>query len=361
MLLLAIGALAVAAIVNAVQHGGRGATAPPLPATHARPTLEGSARAKPFLPRFVLLPSELRREGGVLWLVSPSCQAGWIDVGLGRTAELPGRHCRLWPAPTGDRAILVTARRAAALAGRGLIEVRRSGGAERLVRHTPGFLGAELAWSPDGAVAAACFGGERGPVLDLLYADRARALRGLCAPAFTGSGRLAAAVPSPPRVVVGGRLVLSPAQAASLLRGAPARAATVVSALAAGGGRIAVGLTAVTRRSYVPATAALAVLSGGGRLLLALPLGRALPSAIGLAPDGTALWYLNALDGTAHLVGLPAGRALPAPAARRYAWSPSGRYLAAATDDGLLVRAWPSGQQVARLPLAVSDLGWSAG
>jgi hypothetical protein len=350
-----------------VQHGTHGIEVPKRPAAAQKQarheerarTTDASVAQDAFLPQFVPLPAELRQEGGVLWVASTSCRVGWIAVGLGWTHELSGQHCRIWPSPTGARAVVVTTRRAAALAGRGLLSVRRAGGPEQLVRHTPGFVAADLAWSPDGAVAAACFGTQHGPVVDLLYANRVQTLPGVCTPAFTGSGVLVAAVPSPPRVLVGDRTVLSPAQADALLAAVPAGAKPAVSAVATSGDRIAVTLTAVTPKTYVPVAAALVVVSAGGEQLFSMRLGPQLPSAVGVAPNGSAVWYLNAVDGAAHLVGVRSGP-IEEPRGHRYAWSPSGRYLATATGDGVVISEWPDGRRVAALPIAVSDLGWTA-
>jgi len=237
----------------------------------------------------------------------------------------------------------------------------KSGGGRAIVAHTPGVITGDLAGSPDGAVVAACVSTRKGPVLDLLYSDRPQEIPGACQPAWTGAGYLVTALPWPPRVVVARRTVLSPEQAAALLPGRWSIARRVVSAVAAAGDRIAVALIEFNpdRRHLIAST--IVVLSTGGDVLFRRSLGPRVPSAVGLAPDGTAVWYVDAADGTANLMGIPDGKPIPPIAARQYAWSPDGRYLATATDAGIEVSTWPGGRFVANIPIAAADLSWSAG
>jgi hypothetical protein len=59
------------------------------------------------------------------------------------------------------------------------------------------------------------------------------------------------------------------------------------------------------------------------------------------------------------LVRLPGGRQIEPFGARWFSWSPDGRYLAAATRDGIALSRWPGGEEVAVLPVEASDVTWT--
>jgi len=313
------------------------------------------------VPASVVLPSALRAAGGRLWWSTGDCSAGWLAVGLGRTHTLAGRYCHVWPARNGFNVVLADDSRVDDLDGGGL-RIVAPGGREAPLAHTPGLITGDLAWSPDGAVVGACVSTRTGrPVLDLLYPYSRREIPGACQPAWTGAGHLVTTRPWPPRLVVAGRVVLSPKEAAALLPGTSVLARRVVNAVAAAGNRIAVGLTEFNPQPSILFTSMLVVLSSDGKVVFRRRLGPHVPETVGLAPDGTAVWYTNAGDGTARLLRIRDGRRVSLIMAHRYTWSPDGRYLAAATDSGVLVSTWPGGRYVTAIPIAARDLSWSGG
>jgi len=362
LLLLAVGVLLIAATVNALTHGVHGgALAPRAHASSQRHThAQHATRTKTnsITSTYLVLPTPLRQEGGLLWWSTQDCTAGWFALGIGRVYSVPGRHCRVWPAPNGYRTLLSSGRGSDLLQIDSLVSVKQDG-SQVAVPHTAGLITGDLAWSPDGAVVAGCVRGAKGPVLDLLYPDGPQETPGACLPAWTGAGYLVTTVPSPPEVRVGRHVVLSQEQAAALLPSAPKPARLVLSAVSAAGDRIAVALIALDPTLAKPLASTIAVLSADGRVVFRLSLGRELPSRIGLSHDGSAIWYLDATDGLAELIRIKDDTRLPQIGAHLYAWSPDGRYLATATDHGLLITKWPGGWYVATLPIAASDLSWS--
>jgi hypothetical protein len=84
-----------------------------------------------------------------------------------------------------------------------------------------------------------------------------------------------------------------------------------------------------------------------------------LPTAIGLAPDGSAFWYFDAARSTAVLVRLPGGQRPEPFDAHWLSWSPDGRYLAAATGRGIVLSRWPDGEEIAVLPVQALDVTWT--
>jgi hypothetical protein len=154
--------------------------------------------------------------------------------------------------------------------------------------------------------------------------------------------------------------VLGPRGFDGLLPTAPRKATRGVSALAASGERLAGAFVAATGKRLLPEAASVAVITLAGEVEFSavLPSDR-LPTAIGLAPDGSALWYFDAAGSRAVLLALPGGRQLQPFGARWFSWSPDGRYLAAATAEGIVVSRWPDGEEVAVLPVQAGDVTWT--
>jgi hypothetical protein len=360
-----LAALVVAAIVSFVQDGPAGAP-PSLPTpTEATPTvvtdrLDSDVSGE--LPRILPLPAELRDEGGVMWWSSTGCDAGGLTLSSGAVTRIRGEHCRIWPSPTGAAALTVTARRSAALEGRGLSYVTLDGN-RRVVFHTQGFIGSEVAWSADGAQAALCVGTRDGTVVDVYRSvpGERDSIPGPCAPAWLGDGRLAVSRAGPVSIEIDGRAILGPDEARELLPSVGRRERRAISALAASGERLVVGLVAASDVRLLPSSAAVAVLRSDGQIEFAAHLQEdVLPAAVGLAPDASALWYYDAGQGNAVIVSIPGGaRAAIFDASRWVAWSPDGSYLAAATEEGIVVRRWPEGQELARIPVEAADVSWT--
>lgn len=366
MLLLVV--LAVAATVNVVRSRGGPATLPPGPG-RTNATVPDTAETTPEktvtegeLPAILPLPGELREEGGILWWSDEDCRAGSADLGSGSVEPLSAEHCRLWPAPDGAHAVAVAANRADGLEGRGLVLFEGRGGLGTVVRHEPGFLASELAWAPDGQTFAACLGTGKGATLDVRPLEGAGLHgEGLCFPAWAGGRGLAAVELRPLSVTLAGEPVLDRDAMAELLPSVPSQAHREVSALAGGtDGQLAVALVAVSDTRLLPFLGVLVVVSREGSIELAAELAEGvLPTAVGFAPDGSALWYLDAGTGAARVISIPSGGPAEVPEARWLAWSPSGRYLAAATEEGLVVSSWPGLERIAVIPVVANDISWT--
>jgi hypothetical protein len=359
--------IAVAAVVNFIQVRGdeQSALPTPPPATASPTATETDADAdaevtvSDALPDLLPLPAELRQAGGIIWWSDTACQVGSVALSSGTVERIPQEHCRLWPAPDGRIAATVTKRRAEVLEGRGIRLFTAE--AAPVISHTPGFLSSEIAWNADGAAFAVCIGTRKGTVVDIVTPGAGTStLADACVPAWLPDGRLAVMRSRPVSIEVGGKRVLGPRAFDALLPTAPEDATRAVSALAAGGGRLAAALVATTRERLLPEAAALAVMTEAGEIGFSavLPQDR-LPTAIGLSPDGSALWYFDAARSNAVLLRLPGGQR-PAPFdARWLSWSPDGRYLAAATGRGIVLSRWPGGEEVAVLPVQASDVTWT--
>lgn len=348
--------------MSLVREGSPDETAPAAETAAPVTAAETAEAPEPGLPGLIPLPAELRDAGGVLWWSSVDCRAGALALSSGVVTRIPGERCRIWPSPDGAAAVTVTARRAAALEGRGLEYVTLDG--ERAVlRHTPGFIGSEVAWSDDGAVAAVCIGTRRGTVVDVFRAGAARPerLANRCVPAFLADGRLATSAAAPAAVEVAGRTVADAAVLARLLPTRPRGFRRAVSALSARGATLVAGLVAVKERRPLPASSSVAVVGADGRVAFTHPLypAETLPAAVGLSPNGDALWYRDAGTGQAIVVAVPGGRRLSFFLARWIAWSPAGDYVAAATAGGISLRRWPSGVEVALVPVDAADVSWT--
>ena len=364
LLVLALLGIAVAAIVNVVQSGGDRETVPSPPVeqapspTVATETTETAAELPSLLP----LPGVLREEGGVLWWSDAQCRAGSLELASGVVVSFPAAHCRLWPAPDGSVAVALSARRSDALEGRGLVLARdRRGEDEVVLGHSPGFLGSELSWNPFGSTFAVCFETRRGAVVDVIAPGQTiGTLEGACSPAWLSDGRLAVARSSPLSIEVDGRVVLDRKEVAELLPSVPRGATRAVSALGAGDGRVVAGLVAVSGKRLLPYTASLVILTDSGEIEFTAQLSPdTLPAAVGLSPDGRALWYFDGGERTAVIIAVPGGSRLLPFGARWVAWSPDGRYLAAATGEGIVISSWPDGDRVAEVPVVANDVSWS--
>ena len=357
----------MAAIVN-IAREGPAAPQPERPsATAPEPTVEtdalgGDESLAGELPRLLPLPGELREEGGILWWSSTRCKAGALELSSGSVTRIPGEHCRIWPSPDGRAALTVTARRSAALDGRGLEYVTLAG-EQAVVFHSRGFIGSEVAWSADGQRVAVCVGTRSGTVVDLYRSvpgDREE-LPGACVPAWLPDGGLATSSARPPSVGVDGQNVLSPQKARALLPSVARDGRRAVSALAAGGGRLLAGLVAVSDTRLLPTAGALAVLRPDGQVDFEARLAAGiLPAAVGLSPDASALWYHEAGDARAVIVSIPGGTRVPIFGARWISWSPDGRFLAAAQEGAIALYSWgPVLKQVASVPVDASDVSWT--
>jgi hypothetical protein len=231
----------------------------------------------------------------------------------------------------------------------------------RVVRHPAGFLSSELAWAPDGNAFSACFVTGKGTVIEIRpLGGTGLSGEGLCFPAWAKSG-LAAARLEPVSVEFAGETVLDAEDVGQLLHPLPDGSRHEVTALAAGpGDRLAVALAVVSGGGPVAEPGVLAVLAPGGIVERTFRLGPdERVQAIRFAPDGGGLWWADARGAQTTAFTLE-GEAVDAlPPTRWLAWSPSGRYVALAGEDGIEIRTWPRGDTVGTLPIVPNDLSWT--
>lgn len=363
--MLLVAGVAVAAIVNLLAEGPASGDEQVVATSAAEtaPTTGAETGPGPF-PSLIPLPGELRQEGGRLWWSSNACRIGWLDLASGAVTRLTREHCRIWPAPDGRSAVAVSTRRADALAGHGLvlIDAVAPQPTEAVFEHARGFVASEVAWRADGSAFAVCFGTRDGTVVDVIEPGRGQdELAGMCFPGFLADGRLALARVSPVAVVVDGVTVIAPERAAQLLPDVPNGERRAVSAVGVGGVGLAVGLVAVSDTRLLPSSAAIAVLDPAGGVVFrgGLYPSDTLPAVLGLAPDGSALWYLDTGNGRAVVVSIPGGRRLTFFTARWFAWSPDGRFLAVARSDDVALLSWPDGREIATIPVNAASISWT--
>jgi hypothetical protein len=318
-----------------------------------------SARASPApardTPKLGAALALLRSASGTLWWSSDnSCRIGLLRPRGLVVRQLPGEHCRVWPSPSGRLAVATVGTPAYLLVNRRLSVLRRVGAPLPDVQHPVGYLDAPVAWSPGERALAVCLQTDRGVALArITLAPRAtRLVPHRCDPAWLPDGRLVVADGA--RLLVGGRQVLD-------ARVALGRADAAVMAVADGGGLIVASVASEAADGVVQPPGLLVVLRPDGRQVLRRPLpATAWAAEVGVAPDGSAVWWFDAQANDAHLEPLRGAR-LPADApttARWYAWSPRGRFVAAATASGIVV-AGPGGRSALLPGIVVHDLAWT--
>jgi hypothetical protein len=314
------------------------------------------------LPEIVVLPSELREEGGLLWWAG-RCEASVLDASSGLVADVPGAACDIRPSPSGASAVAsVDVERAPTRTGVVLVSRLRDEGST-LDRGEPiadtSTLATPSAWNPAGnrvAVCASHDGGFSVDVLDLAEGTRS-SIRGFCLASFLDDGRLAVAH-GPAEIALDGQAIFGDAQAELMLPDVPA-SDRYLTALGAAGDRLVVGLVS---NQPTPA-AAIAVVAPDGTIEFSTHLRPGtFPGAAGLAPDGRALWYVDGGGGPrsdAVILDVPGGRQLEPYNARWVSWSPSGDYLAAAVGHRIEVYSWPEGRQVAAIDAEADTVAWT--
>jgi hypothetical protein len=365
-LVLLVAGIGVAAIVHVAQTGGDEAAGPSTTAAETAPTETTTEEQRP-LPAILPLGGDLRREGGVLWWSDERCRAEAVEVSSGTVTSLPGEHCRIWPSPSGSAVVATAASRSDSLDGRGLVlfgypgaDASRVLPSGSVVEHEPGVIASEVAWATDERTMHVCVATREGTVVDTIALDGASHVRAdECFPAILEDGRLATVV-GPLGVTVGDRRLLGREEARTFLPSTGNGGRRVVTAVGGGDGELVVGLAAVSDTRLLPFTASVAVLAEeGGDPFFALLQPGTLPAAVGLAPRGDALWFFDAGTGTAAIRDIPGGRQLPPLGARWLAWSPSGDFLAAATERSIRIYTWPDAVEVERIPVAAAVVAWT--
>jgi hypothetical protein len=349
----AVVGIAVAGIVVGIRHGSSQPAAGPK--TTAPPRTETAPRGTGSLPGVVRLPPLLRRERGLLWWSAGRCRVASVDAASGVVQRFAPQACGLWPAPTGLAGVALVGGRLEAFEG------RDGENREPLPDHPSAFLASGIAWRSDGGAFAYCLGTRRGfevHVVQVPSGDRRR-VADACQPAWLADGRLVFTRTSPSAIEAGGRRLLGPPQLARLLPRYPPRTVRAVALLAAGGHRVVASVVATDRGRTAATAGSIAVLAEDGSSVRDVPLaGHGAPDAVGLSPDGSAAWYRD-LSGHVVVIRLADGRVRDPAGARSLAWSPSGRYVAAATDAGIVISTWPQGAQLAVVPVVASELAWT--
>lgn len=280
----------------------------------------------------------LRRAGGVLWWVTGDCRL-YRDAMTGqRVDRAPGRFCRAWPSPDGAVA-LAAPQEGRTMPPSGRVEAV-DGRTLRTTAMTPvpaDLVIGPVAWSPDSLVAAICLGTTPADGRIRVMAapwSHANRVPDRCSPSFT---------PSVTMLTTDGTRVYENGFDLHL---------TARLARAVGAGATGFRVTALTSLPYGLAVAVHAgrsgVASSPGRSAIVVVdrRHRGIPqvvtphgaSELGAAPDGSAIWYRDAVRRRCvfvPLLRLPRG-GLPR-VATAFAFSPDGRYAAAAQADGVVV------------------------
>jgi hypothetical protein len=221
-----------------------------------------------------------------------------------------------------------------------------------------GALVGPVAWSPDSLLASVCVSaGPEGVAVELLSApwQRTTTVSRRCRPVFTHTAT---------RLTSDGRSIFqgtSDLHLEAVLAGAvgfPAGGYQVSALAATPSGLIAAVRARDGGKAGGPAAIVVVDRSTGTRTVRATPHGA---SELGVSPDGRAFWYRDASSGLAVLESLVAGGVpvgLP-DRARAYAWSPDGRYVAAADAGHILVVDSRSGATGIIGAKQVTSLSWT--
>jgi hypothetical protein len=289
--------------------------------------------------------------GGHLWWVGTTCRPTRYALASGRLTVSTRRYCLIWPSPHGTQTLAAgTAAafpappgRMAVLSGAGLGTVALTPIREDDI-HPP------AVWSSDGKLALVCVSGRSPPTtLDLVERPwrKAVTLSHRCTPALAGNSVLSSGADgtvykNERRYHINGAL------------GAGMGQHMAVTAMAFSQGHLAVGVASPTRSKIV------VIDTTTGEVQRFRTIGPV--SEIGISPDGSELWYhlpttdkriLQPLDGRVQLGGVPG-------VADAYAWSPDGRFIAAAQNDAVQVFDRSTGRVATIDTGAVTTLAWTA-
>jgi hypothetical protein len=277
----------------------------------------------------------LRASGGVMWWVTGGCRLVRLRMATLRPSRADGRYCRAWPAPDGS--VVLAASGTGPTLSPPVRLVVINGTSLRPVAETAvaGALVGPVAWSPDSLLASVCVSaGPEGVAVQLLAApwQRVTTESRRCRPVFT---RTATRLTSDGRSIFegGANLHLDAALAAAVGRQSGSYRVTALAATPHG---LIAAVRARTAGGVQGSPAAIVVVDrrSGTTTATSIPHGA---SELGVSPDGRAFWYRDAASGIAALELLVAGGE-PVGLPRRalaYAWSPDGRYAAAA-EAGLI-------------------------
>ncbi len=341
-----LGVAGVAA-ADALRAGSPPASVPSTP-TSAR----GEALSGPLVPQPGLLA------GSLTIVAAETCGLARLDLASVVLHEIGATSCDLWAAPDGELALVSVARRGS----RYELWLAELGDAPRLIRPLGPARG-EPSWASDATRVAWCTPDGTTRVL-ALASGREQAVVG-CMPRFAADESVLTRRDRSigPGVLRDGRLVLDEEDLARGFATAIGRI-DVLGLAQDDDGLLAVAVARLGRSS---AEAVVELWRDGGLVAShALPL-RVVP---GIGAFGELLRFSPTGDELAvgfsrpafglMVLDLRSGRVVrDMTPTRGFAWSPDGRWLAAATRDEILIMGAVREEATYVLPLAASALAWS--
>jgi hypothetical protein len=353
---IAVGALAVAATVDAIRGGPEDASEAAKRASEREQSRGDELLSGPDSP----LPGAL--PGRLVLTTAEGCRLRVVDLASVSLGELgPATTCALWASPAGGLAAIVTPH-SFGEPGSGRFALVQLGDPPELATRL-GELDGEPSWSPDGARLAWCTPAGETVVVTVSDGREERAVG--CAPRFTPDGSLLTtdAEALNDRLLKDGDVELD---ALDLLRGFDATDSGDLDVLdydEAPDGLLAIS---VLRLEPLGSRAVLQLWRDGD-----LQAGVQLPARYGngpyrfgeflrFSPSGTMLAIgAAARSDTIAFVDLRLRRsALEVGYQRAFAWSPDGSWLAVALADEIAVYGANSSEPVYRLPVRASAIAW---
>jgi WD40 repeat protein len=290
--------------------------------------------------------------GGHLWWVGTTCRPTRYALASGRLTVSARRYCLIWPSPDGTETLAAgTAAAFPAPPGRMAVLSGASLGTVALTPIREDRIAPPAVWSSDGRLALVCVAGRSAPIATLDLVERpwrqVRTLSHRCTPAFAGNAVLSSSrrgnlYDNNRRYHINGALRAGVGRHLG------------VTAMAFSQGQLAV---AVARRSRSQIVIIDTTTREVQRYRTTGPV-----REIAVSPDGSELWYklpttdkrvLLPLDGRVQLGDVP-GKA------DAYAWSPDGRFIAAAQNNSVQVFDRRTGRSATIATGAVTTLAWTA-
>jgi hypothetical protein len=323
---------------------------------------EGTSK-RPAAPR----NGVLRSAEGTIWWVDRTCRIWQLRLPAGDRVRGGAGHCHVWPSPSG---------RLAVASQDDPQSPRPPGTLELLARdglHPIAVIGVRsdqvspgVTWTPDSSAVAVCFKQGRLQTVEVVRVPAvsgigvsgqqfARVLDDRCYPTFTPNSALATS---------DGRHVFLDDEPLPVSR---------VLAHAIGGGPVDLRITAMAAspRGLVMAVARsrplgvdeqallVTVRDNGGLIRVDLPP-RGLIDTISASPDGAWLSIEYALSGQVRLIPLRATNLPAVPeVTRSLAWSPDGRFVAAALSGELRIVDMVTGASTSLPEVRPTSLAWT--
>lgn len=288
---------------------------------------------------------------GHLWWVGTSCRPKRYALASGRLTVSTRRYCLIWPSPDGARTLAAgTAAAFPSPPGRMAVLSGDRLGTVALTPIREDDIVPPAVWSSESNQAIVCVTGRSSPsTLELVESPwrTARALSPSCTPALAGNSVLSSD---------GGSVYQNARRfhISGVLHTGMGHSRLGVTAMAFAQGHLAVAVTAGSRSQIVVIDTTTREVQ---RYRTAGPV-----REIGVSPDGSQLWYLlpttdkrvlQELDGRVPLGDVPK-------VADAYAWSPDGRFIAAAQNGAVQVFDRSTGRVATIDTGGVTTLAWTA-